>query len=269
MMRRVIGVCAGLLVAAPGLAHDFWVQPARFILAGPGAVPMLIYVGHGAARERWGVGIDRVVQFQSSGPDGLVNRMGNLTLQGPRFDAVVPLEKPGSYVFAFQSRPTVSDLPFLRFNDYVATEGLTPIAAHRRVTASQRANGRELYSRRAKTIVQIGPVDPAGTARVTHPIGLSLEIVPERHPLLLKPGEKLPVRVLYNRRPLAGALIKLTDLDADADPVAKLRTDATGRASFVIPHKGSWQFNVVWAAVTKGNPSAEYATTFSSLTFGT
>ena len=269
MMRPLIGLCAGLLAATPVLAHDFWLQPARLVMAAPGAVPMLIYVGHGAARERWGVGIDRVVQFQSSGPGGLVDRKPNLTLQGPRFDAVIPLEKPGSYVFAFQSRPTVSDLPFLRFNDYAATEGLTPIIAHRDATASQRSNGRELYSRRAKTIIQIGAVDPSGSARVTRPIGLSLEIVPERHPLLLKPGEKLPIRVLFNRRPLAGALVKLTDLDADAEPVAKLRTDAAGRASFVIPHKGSWQFNTVWADVISGNPTADYVTTFSSLTFGT
>lgn len=268
MMRRLIGLSAGLLATTPVLAHDFWLQPVRFIMAAPGAVPMLIYVGHGAARERWGVGIDRVVQFKSSGPDGLIDRKPSLTLDGPQVDAIVPLAKQGSYVLAFQSLASVSDLPFLRFNDYVTIEGLTPIANNRARAATQKSNGRELYSRRAKAIVQIGPVDAAGAARVTKPIGLSLEIVPERHPLLLKPGEKLPVRVLFNRRPLAGALVKLTDLDADAVAVATLRTDAAGRASFMIPHKGSWQFNIVWAEVISGNPSADYVTTFSSLTFG-
>jgi uncharacterized GH25 family protein len=269
MQTRLIGLFAGLLASTPVFAHDFWLQPMRFIMAAPGAVPMLIYVGHGAARERWGVGIDRVVQFKSSGPDGLIDRKSNLTLDGPQVDAVIPLAKRGSYVLAFQSLASASDLPFLRFNDYVATEGLTPIATYRTRTGTQKSNGRELYSRRAKAIIQIGPVDPQGAARVTKPIGLSLEIVPERHPLLLKPGEKLPIRVLFNRRPLAGALVKLTDLDADAVAVAIMKTDAAGRASFMIPHKGSWQFNIVWAEVISGNPSAEYVTTFSSLTFGT
>ena len=235
MMRRLIGLFAGVLAATPALAHDFWLQPVRFIMAAPGALPMLIYVGHGAARERWGLGLDRVVQFKSSGPDGLLDRKSNLTLSGLQIDAVVPLAKRGSYVLAFQSLASASDLPFLRFNDYVTTEGLTPIAIHRERTGTQKSNGRELYSRRAKAIVQIGPVDSAGATRVTRPIGLSLEIVPERHPLLLKPGEKLPVRVLLNRRPLAGALVKLTDLDADAVAVATMKTDASGRATFVIP----------------------------------
>jgi Domain of unknown function (DUF4198) len=269
MHSRLMGLFAGLLVTTPALAHDFWLQPVRFIMAAPGAVPVLIYVGHGAARERWALGIDRVVQFKSSGPDGLIDRKSNLTLNAPQVDAVVPLAKRGSYVFAFQSLASKSDLPFLRFNDYVTTEGLTPIATNRARTGTQKSNGRELYSRRAKAIVQIGPVDPEGATRVTTPIGLSLEIVPERHPLLLKPGEKLPVRVLFNRRPLAGALVKLTDLDADAETAAMLRTDAAGRASFIIPHKGSWQFNTIWAEVISGNPAADYVTTFSSLTFGT
>ncbi len=268
-MRRLIGLCAGVLIATPVVAHDFWLQPVRFIMMAPGAVPMLIYVGHGAARERWGLGSDRVVQFRSSGPDGLLDRKPNLTLQGPRFDAAVPLKKPGSYVFAFQSRPSISDLPFLRFNDYVAAEGLTPIAAHRDAMATQRSNGRESYSRRGKAIVQIGPIDPTDVARVTRPIGLSLEIVPERHPLLLNAGEPLVIRVLYNRQPLADALVKLNNLDADATPIKMIRTDKSGRATFVIPKHGAWQFNVIWAEVAKGNASVDYVTTFSSLTFGT
>ncbi len=269
MQTRLIGLFVGLLATTPVFAHDFWLQPVRFIMAVPGAVPMLIYVGHGAARERWGVGIDRVVQFKSSGPDGLIDRKSSLTLDGPQVDAVIPLAKRGSYVLVFQSLASTSDLPFLRFNDYVTTEGLTPISTNRERTGTQKSNGRELYSRRAKAIVQIGPVDAAGAMRVTKPVGLSLEIVPDRHPLLLKPGEKLPVRVLFNRRPLGGALVKLTDLDADAVAVATMKTDASGRASFMIPHKGKWQLNIVWSEVVSGNPAADYVTTFSSLTFGT
>ena len=162
MMRRFISFFTGVLITMPVLAHDFWLQPARFVMAAPGAVPMLIYVGHGAARERWGMGIDRVVQFKSSGPDGLIDRKSNLTLDGPQVDAVVPLAKRGSYVLAFQSLASASNLPFLRFNDYVTTEGLTPIATNRERTGTQKRNGRELYSRRAKAIVQIGPAPRRG-----------------------------------------------------------------------------------------------------------
>lgn len=269
MMRRLIGLFTGMLATTPVLAHDFWLQPVTFVMAAPGEVPMVTYVGHGAERERWGGAIDRVVQFKSSGPDGVIDRKSSLTLDGPQFDAVLPLAKQGSYVLAFQSRPSLSNLPFRRFNDYVKTEGLTPIATYRARTGTQKRNGRELYSRRAKAVIQIGAVNSESAARVTRPVGLSLEIVPERHPLLMKPGEKLPVRVLFKGRPLAGALVKLTDLKSDAVALETIKTDADGRASFIIPHNGQWQFNTVWAEAISGNPAADYLTTFSSLTFGT
>jgi uncharacterized GH25 family protein len=180
----------------------------------------------------------------------------------------VPLARRGAYILAFQSNAASSDLPFLRFNDYVRDEGLTPIAAYRQQTGTQRTNGREQYSRRAKALIQVGPVDAASVMRATRPVGLSLEIVPERHPLALKSGEPLPIRVYFNRQPLPGALVKLTDLDADAKPVKITRTDRMGRALFGLPKKGAWQFNVIWSEVTPKNPAADYRTTFSSLTFG-
>ncbi len=266
--KTALGATAAVLLVAPGFAHDFWLQPARFMLATPGNLPVTIFVGHGADRDRWGVGPDRVVLFRTLGPEGMIDSKSRLTLGGPRFDATVPLAQRGSYLLAFQSRETGSDLPALRFDEYAAEEGLTPIAEHRRRTGAQRRNGREVYSRRAKAIVQVGPLDVAGVARVTKPVGLSLELVPEKHPLALKPGEKLAVRVLLAGRPLGGALVKLTDLDADAKPLATMRSDRAGRAAFAIPRRGAWQFNVVWSEVIRGNPVADYRTTFSSLTFG-
>ena len=76
-MRKILAV-ALLTVGTAATAHDFWLQPLRFALAAPGAVPMRIYVGHGSARDRWGLGADRVVLFSSIGPDGLINRKSSL-----------------------------------------------------------------------------------------------------------------------------------------------------------------------------------------------
>ena len=268
-MRRALAAVLCALTSTAAIAHDFWIQPLRFTLTSPGPVPMRIYVGHGAARDRWGLAADRVVLFSSVGPDGLVDRKSSLRLGAPGIDALVPLATPGTYVFAFQSATATSDLPYLRFNDYVASEGIAPILADRQKKRAERSNGREVYSRRAKTIVDIGPVDAAGLVRATRPVGLSLEIVPERHPRTLAAGAPMRVRILYHRQPLAGAFVKLTNLDADEKPVATARSDASGWATFRTPPSGSWQFNVIWAEVLKGNASADYATTFSSLTFGT
>ena len=97
---------------------------------------------------------------------------------------------------------------------------------------------------------------------------MTLEIVPERNPYMLRPGEKLPLLIYYQGRPLPGALVKLTNLDQDSKPAALQRSDRAGRASFSVPPQGKWQLNVVWTKPITGNPKADFETIFSSLSFG-
>ena len=116
--------------------------------------------------------------------------------------------------------------------------------------------------------MQVGKADPAAKSAATRPLGLTLEIVPEKNPYTLAAAQKLPVRVFYEGKPLAGALVKLTKLDQDAKPMAMQRTDAAGRTAFSLPRAGKWQLNVVWTKPLAGNPKAEFETVFSSLAFG-
>lgn len=265
-MRKLAAIALAL-IATPIAAHDFWLQPSGFQFPAATRVPMIIFVGHGPARQRWGVGVDHVALFRSVGPGGVQDRRPNLTLDSPTHDAIVKLDQSGSYVLAFQSTLTPSSLPYLRFNDYLKVEGITPALTRRKRMGTEQTDGRELYSRRAKAIMQIGPVSPASAALVTKPLGLTLEIVPEKHPYLLKAGEALPVRVYFEHRPVAGALVKLTNLDYDTRPLEMHRTDREGRTSFMVPQRGSWLINVIWTKPIK-NPQADFQTTFSSLTFG-
>jgi hypothetical protein len=76
--------------------------------------------------------------------------------------------------------------------------------------------------------------------REAHPLGLLLEIVPEQSPYAQLRPATLPVRVIYEGRPLAGALLKLTNLEHDAVPLEMHLTDSAGRASFSMP-KGRWR----------------------------
>jgi len=73
-------------------------------------------------------------------------------------------------------------------------------------------DGSERYSRCAKSIVQVGPPGAGSQDHVSKPVGLPLEIVPEANPYGVPRSAALPVRVIYAGRPLAGALVKLTNL---------------------------------------------------------
>ena len=261
-------VLTAVACAAPAIAHDFWLQPHDFRVD-PGAVaPATLQVGHGPDRQRSPIPAERITALRSIGPDGAVDQRPGLHLGGPDEDARLRFDAPGTHVVALETNATVSNLPALRFNDYLKAEGLTPAIAWRARTGTADGPGREFYSRRAKAIVQVGPPGPDPQPHVTEPVGLTLEIVPEANPYTLKPHEPLPVRVVYEGRPLAGALVKLTNLDADERPIEIRLTDAAGRAAFTLPHAGSWLLNVVWTKPIPADRTADYVTVFSSLSFG-
>lgn len=258
------------LAAAPAAAHDFWIQPARFATAAGAPLPFDLLVGHGAFRQRWGVETARVVRFDDISAAGSRDRRAVLHTQSGDNDGTLQFATPGTHVVVLESKAALSVLPSIRFNDYLTVEGLTPALAERARTGSQDSEGREFYSRRAKTLIQVGGrgQPAAGTSPVTRPTGLKLEIVPQKNPYELKPGEALPVQILYEGRPLPGATVKLNNLDFDAEPIATTRSDSAGRARFNVPLRGRWQLNVIWTKVVNGNPQADFDTVFSSLTFG-
>lgn len=265
-MRRLLAPSLALFLATPLLAHDFWLQTRGYQFPAPAAAPFVVLVGHGPARERWAGDPARLLFLRSIGPDGVRDHRSDMT-QGGASTGVLHFTRPGTYVVAMQTTPAESDLPALRYNSYATEEGLTPALDQRTRLHQTESNGREIYSRRVKALVQVGDTSGA-QPYVTRPVGLSLEIIPERDPYRLKPGQGLPVKVLFEGRPLPGALVKLTNLDYDTRPVEMHRSDGAGRATFNVPDHGAWLVNVIWTRPITGNPKADFETTFSSLTFG-
>jgi uncharacterized GH25 family protein len=258
---------AALVFGSAAAAHDFWVQPTRFWVAPGATVPTSLQVGHGKDRVRWDSDIRRITAFRSIGPDGVKDHIPELRIGAMGQDHPVKFGPPGAYILYLTTDHAQSELPSLRFNDYAKTEGLTVALAERERTKTSDKPGRELYTRRAKVLVQVGPASATPDPKITRPIGLSLEIVPEVNPYAASAGDSLPVRILYEGKPLAGATVKLNNLDFDYRPIETQMSDGAGRAVFKMPKTGTWQLNVIWSKSIKDS-KADFETTFSSLTFG-
>lgn len=265
-MRTIILAVAMLGLACPAMGHDFWIQPARFAIKPGDSVPFTLLVGHGTARQRWGVPVDRVRRFAVISRAGSVDQRAVLHTENGEDDGRLALTTQGTHVIVLESGPAISVLPAIRFNDYLKVEGLTPAIVHRARTGTRQAEGREFYSRRAKTLIKVGATGMA-QPHVTRATGLKLEIVPQKSPYDLESGEALPLQILYDGRPLSGATVKLNNLDFDAAPVEQRLTGANGTVAFVVPHRGRWQLNVIWTAPID-HPRADFDTVFSSLSFG-
>jgi uncharacterized GH25 family protein len=267
-MKLILSALLGAtLLHGSAAAHDFWLQPARFSAASATPLKINFMIGHGNEVEPWNLTWERMHSLRSYGPDGLVDHQASIiptTANNPG-GATIALTGAGTHMVVMESYHSTSDLPAKKFNDYAELEGLTAAIEHRRRTGALGKPGREVYSRRAKTLVQVGDTV---TDHPLRPIGLTLEIIPERNPYAPATTTKFPVRVFLHGKPLAGALIDLTALGSGTEPTQGQRTDADGRATFDIPRAGAWKINTIWARPVEGRPDTDFDTVFASLTFG-
>lgn len=262
MRLRHLAIFLGLL-PSPATAHDFWLQPERYLLTAGVATPLTLQVGHGSDRRRSPIRKDRVLGFVAASQDARLDLMGSLHPRDPDEDGQLRLGETGLHVLMlWTDHRAESRLSAARFNDYLDAEGITPALEARRREGLMGRDGAERYGRVAKTLVRVG--EGGGRMPLT-PLGAPLEIVPEADPW--SDPTRLPVRVYWQGRPLAGALIKLTDLARDDEPVSEIRTDAAGRARFFLPRQSRWMLGVVWTRPLPPTAEVDFETTFSSLSF--
>ena len=266
-MKNLV-ISAMLLCAVPAVAHDMWVEPQSYTVSAGQAAAISLRVGHADDEDAWRAPWERVHSFRSYDPSNVVQDQQAALVVGPADgvpNAIVALKSVGTHIVALESYHSTSKLEAVKFNDYAKTEGLDNVIALRAQTGKSDTPGIELYSRRAKALVQVGATP---SDNVLKPIGQTLEIVPLRNPYANDKATAVPVRLLFQGKPLAGAQIRLLPLSSKIVAPRVLRTDSEGRATFDVPRRGRWLIMAVHARPMVGNPNADFDTIFASLTFG-
>ena len=258
--RAALTLLIWICCARGAVAHEFWVQPREFWLPPPAELSVSLQVGDSRTRQESPIPPQRITRFEALGPTGasVDMRAGSARL-----------DKAGAYLVALETDAGgYSRQSAARFNDYLEAEGLTPALEYRLRTHQMHVDGFERYRRAAKSIVLVGRHNRQAQRHVTQPLGLKLEIVPQVSPYAEPQPVRLPLRVLYEGRPLTGALVKLMNLEQDLTGANQTLTDDAGMASFSMPTRGKWLVSVVWTRLLAEDADADYETTFASLTFG-
>jgi uncharacterized GH25 family protein len=253
-------LAAMLVVAAPAFAHDFWIEPSTFRPAVGSTLEVRLSVGQGFRGEplpRNPAAIARFVLVTDAGETPIGGRVADEPAGAVRID------RPGLALIGYRSLDSQVSLEAAKFEAYLKDEGLEAVIAARAKSGDSQKPSRELFSRSAKSLVQAGGSGTTGYDRV---LGLTLELVPEKNPYALKPGDALPVRLVYEGKPLSGALVVALAYD---DPGKKLaqRTDAGGRVTLRLPKEGAWLVKAVHMVPVAGDPSADWRSIWASLTF--
>ena len=208
-------------LAAPLFAHDMWIEPAAFAAEAGQTLAVRLRVGQhllGDPLPRSSRLIREFVVADSAGLRQVVGRDG----MDPA--GYLRIMNPGLQVIGYSSHPSEVELDAAKFNDYLKEEGLDNIIALRARRKETGKDVKELFSRCAKTLVSTG-----GAAGSDKALGFPLELVAERNPYAMVAGEAIPVQLLHEKRPMAGALvIAMNRMHPELTQTA--RTDKMGRA---------------------------------------
>ncbi len=271
-----IAFVSSLLAAFPLLAHEFWFEPVTAPLAAGDTARLDLRVGEFFEGESLGFSAPQTValrQYTASGSKDL-RAMLPPASRGAIPTLNLPLPSPGSYLLAFDGQPNQISLPSGTFHAYLHDEGLDFIKTQREAAGTAEKPGRERYRRYIKTLLRVGnsPASGATTANGADKTyatrtGQQLEIVPSNDPLLMKPGDVLGLQVLFDDKPLAGALVKAWNKQGGQTLIVRAKTSVEGKATFNLPYPGGWMISVVHMVPSKGVKDIDWDSLWGNLSF--
>jgi len=261
MFRRL-----GMLIVVAAMngaslaAHDMWIDPTTFSPQSGQIVGVRLRVGQdllGDPIPRDPALINQFVFEDEAGRKPLIGR------DGADPAGFLRVAMPGLLVIGYRSNASAVELTPEKFNQYLKEEGLDAVAALRAHRHETGAKAREIFSRCAKSLVLSGS---ASDKQGDRPLGFPLELVAEKNPYAISDGQDLPVRLTYENRPLAGALVVAMNR---LNPSEKLtaRTDSDGRVRFRLRAGGMWLIKAVHMVPAPAGSNADWASFWASLTF--
>ncbi len=259
MNRRHL-ISLALLCSPLLLAHDMWIEPSTFFPKNGDIVSLRLLVGQellGDPLPRSSALINRFIHEDAAGRKPVIGR------EGANPAGFVRVAEPGMQVVGYWSNPSAVEQTAEKFNRYLKEEGLDSIAALRARRGQKGDVVHELFARCAKSLVLSGAPNKLQADRA---LGLPLELVAERNPYLLGAAEELPVRLTYENRPLAGALVVAINR---LNPMEKLsaRSGVDGRVRLKLRSGGMWLIKTVHMIPAPAGANAEWLSYWASLTF--
>jgi uncharacterized GH25 family protein len=244
-----------VLGAANLAAHYTYIVPQQFRVASGDTVVIGFHSGDGFPEST--AILKRIQEPAIHTPQGRLPIVG-FKEDGKRLAAAINVAHTGHVIVTAVNATAIEDMKPAEFEQYLTEEGLGHIVAARKERGEVEKPGKERYTMYAKTILLSGA--PGDGYRI--PVGLPLEIVPEKDPYSLRSGEALPVRVLLRGAPAPNLEVRATSVAGK--PVVVGTTDAQGRVTVPVS-TGPWRLHTIHMERAVGD--VDWESLWTTLTF--
>lgn len=217
------------------LAHDTWLIPQRFAVMPSATVQLDLTSGMAFPNLETSIKPERIDRAQCR----LAEAHFAISDFSPApkslcFQAV--LSKAGIATCWVELKPRALELTPKQVQEYLAEIGAPAAVRQEWAAAPLPKHWRELYTKHAKTFIQVGGA--LADRSWAKPVGMTLEIVPESDPTQLGSRRNFAVRVLENGSALANFPVGVVREGGGKGQIRK--TDNEGRVRFRLKMAGRW-----------------------------
>ncbi|HMO38740.1 MAG TPA: DUF4198 domain-containing protein [Saprospiraceae bacterium] len=245
-------------------AHEFWLAPGQYRIKPGKTVSLDLLIGEDFQGNLWGARTRRTQSLVLLGQGS----QQDLTAQALASDSLsvqFKCKKPGTYLLAMRSQNSFLELEGDKFNAYLEEDGIENILALREQRGELDKPAREFYQRCAKSLLQAGKKTDETYNVIT---GMPLEIIPLQNPYTMKPGDVLPVQILFENKPLPNVVVRSWyKMDETKTRDERHRTNAEGIADIKLDARGYWMISLVRMIENNDKSQADYQSYWASLTF--
>jgi uncharacterized GH25 family protein len=248
-------------IAWPAEAHDTWLQPRRTAVP-PGTIAQLdLTSGDRFAVFDTAIKQDRI-EVARARLNGKISDIRPTAPEKKSLELRIPLSEPGVATLWLSLAPKLIEMNRKQVQHYLDEIDAPPLLTQAWYAGKGAKPWREVYSKHAKTFVRVGR--PKTDRSWSEPVGMALEIVPEKDPTALRAGDDFPVRVLRNGTPLID--FSLGIVHEGRTNRAFKKTDAAGRAVFRLARAGKWLLRGTELR-SSNKPGTDWESDFTTLWF--
>lgn len=204
-MKKIIYPFTLLILFTLLSSHEFWLNPEKFIYKRTEKVNIRLLVGEDFEGENWTGNNERIKSLKLY-YGGVSDDLSPVVTDASGDSIEYLMIDEGTNLVAFNSNNSFIEQEPSKFEEYLKEDGLTNALEYRKQYNETGCNGRELYQRCAKTILQVGNVKDKTFSIAT---SLPIDIIPSSNPYQFNNKEKVAAKILYKGSPLINALVKV------------------------------------------------------------
>jgi uncharacterized GH25 family protein len=261
--KKFVTVVVLLILSILAEAHEFWLQPDKFIYSVGETLKVSVASG------------SNFIGTPTTLSNAVVDKLELHTLTetldlkasmqfGEKSGLSLPLVHEGTLVVALQTQNQFIETEANSFNAYLKDAGLDDVTYAREHSSTQTQSGKENYKQFTKLMIQVGTTTNNTFKKV---MGWPIEIIPEKNPYSVKVGELLKFKILSHSKPLFGAKVQVWNRANNRTIIQPVYTMQDGTVEARISNKGTWMVTVVRMTPSK-DKGADWQSYKSSFVFG-